>query len=101
RHTRFDCDWSSDVCSSDLGLSMSVLLMLTLLLGAKPDRPDLGGRVVNQAGEPLRGATAFIYTAAARVGINPYCPSCYTDCAKSRSEERRVGKERRCGVTQE
>src|SRR2546430_7239720 len=20
RHTRFDCDWSSDVCSSDLGL---------------------------------------------------------------------------------
>src|SRR5256886_313641 len=22
RHTRFDCDWSSDVCSSDLGLTM-------------------------------------------------------------------------------
>src|SRR2546430_8694808 len=21
RHTRFDCDWSSDVCSSDLGAS--------------------------------------------------------------------------------
>src|SRR2546430_12497641 len=21
RHTRFDCDWSSDVCSSDLGFS--------------------------------------------------------------------------------
>src|SRR2546430_17531842 len=21
RHTRFDCDWSSDVCSSDLGSS--------------------------------------------------------------------------------
>src|SRR5256886_9994050 len=21
RHTRFDCDWSSDVCSSDLGLA--------------------------------------------------------------------------------
>src|SRR5256886_6336555 len=21
RHTRFDCDWSSDVCSSDLGIS--------------------------------------------------------------------------------
>src|SRR2546430_13453877 len=21
RHTRFDCDWSSDVCSSDLGKS--------------------------------------------------------------------------------
>src|SRR6266478_7301449 len=23
RHTRFDCDWSSDVCSSDLGSSNS------------------------------------------------------------------------------
>jgi hypothetical protein len=39
--------------------------------------------VVNQAGEPLRDATAFIYTAAVRVGISPYCPSCYADCAKS------------------
>src|SRR5688572_31568025 len=28
RHTRFDCDWSSDVCSSDLG----------------PARPDRGWR---------------------------------------------------------
>src|SRR2546430_14590026 len=24
RHTRFDCDWSSDVCSSDLGFAISV-----------------------------------------------------------------------------
>src|SRR6201996_3865374 len=24
RHTRFDCDWSSDVCSSDLGLDFSL-----------------------------------------------------------------------------
>src|SRR2546430_7574773 len=23
RHTRFDCDWSSDVCSSDLGYTVS------------------------------------------------------------------------------
>src|SRR2546430_12687501 len=22
RHTRFDCDWSSDVCSSDLGMTV-------------------------------------------------------------------------------
>jgi hypothetical protein len=62
---------------------MSVLIMLSLLLGANPDRPDLAGRVANQAGEPVRGASVFIYTAAARVGINPYCPSCYADCAKS------------------
>lgn len=62
---------------------MSVLLVLALILGANSDRPDLAGRVANQAGEPLPGATVFIYTAAARVGINPYCPSCYVDCAKS------------------
>src|SRR2546430_6569133 len=24
RHTRFDCDWSSDVCSSDLGFMVTV-----------------------------------------------------------------------------
>src|SRR2546430_3857572 len=23
RHTRFDCDWSSDVCSSDLGIPLT------------------------------------------------------------------------------
>src|SRR2546427_7616514 len=23
RHTRFDCDWSSDVCSSDLALTLN------------------------------------------------------------------------------
>src|SRR2546430_12043875 len=26
RHTRFDCDWSSDVCSSDLGLASLEIL---------------------------------------------------------------------------
>src|SRR5256886_4086447 len=25
RHTRFDCDWSSDVCSSDLGIGVYAL----------------------------------------------------------------------------
>src|SRR2546430_3965689 len=25
RHTRFDCDWSSDVCSSDLALAAAIL----------------------------------------------------------------------------
>src|SRR2546430_11369460 len=28
RHTRFDCDWSSDVCSSDLGVADVQLLDL-------------------------------------------------------------------------
>src|SRR5205085_5719848 len=27
RHTRFDCDWSSDVCSSDLGCELGVVVV--------------------------------------------------------------------------
>src|SRR2546430_10771644 len=34
RHTRFDCDWSSDVCSSDLVITPSVQI-LPSSLGAK------------------------------------------------------------------
>src|SRR2546427_11729612 len=37
RHTRFDCDWSSDVCSSDLGSGKTTLL--NVITGyVKPDR---------------------------------------------------------------
>src|SRR2546430_10604704 len=28
RHTRFDCDWSSDVCSSDLSLNQMMIANL-------------------------------------------------------------------------
>src|SRR5256886_10016015 len=31
RHTRFDCDWSSDVCSSDLLMVDRVAFLLQLL----------------------------------------------------------------------
>src|SRR5256886_9736407 len=34
RHTRFDCDWSSDVCSSDLATGMSRSLWFLLALGS-------------------------------------------------------------------
>src|SRR5688572_33045241 len=30
RHTRFDCDWSSDVCSSDLSAVAAVAAVITL-----------------------------------------------------------------------
>src|SRR5256886_5121996 len=44
RHTRFDCDWSSDVCSSDLGacsfpIPMTPMIPILLLLMA----PDTAG----------------------------------------------------------
>src|SRR2546430_11862861 len=38
RHTRFDCDWSSDVCSSDLGRLAHVnLIPLTPTPGSRWD----------------------------------------------------------------
>src|SRR2546430_8146570 len=44
RHTRFDCDWSSDVCSSDLGaVAVTVFPYLTKLMSS--DRLDLTGDV--------------------------------------------------------
>src|SRR5256886_4583290 len=39
RHTRFDCDWSSDVCSSDLLVA---------------DNPHLAEVVTLEPGEPIR-----------------------------------------------
>src|SRR5688572_33505478 len=67
RHTRFDCDWSSDVCSSDLlRLRPKPLRLLSSLRHR---------RVLSRPPAPSRPTTA---TSAAR---------------SSRSEERRVGKE--------
>src|SRR6266853_5551766 len=43
RHTRFDCDWSSDVCSSDLWDAQDEQLVENFLIG--PDH-----RVVERVG---------------------------------------------------
>src|SRR2546430_13546919 len=39
RHTRFDCDWSSDVCSSDLRVSGSIVARLVLRGKGRRMRP--------------------------------------------------------------
>src|SRR5688572_32095654 len=74
RHTRFDCDWSSDVCSSDLPRFSAIYAFtpteelrrrLTLLYGVVPQQIDFN----DNPGETLAAAEAM------------------------RSEERRVGKE--------
>src|SRR5207237_5087776 len=63
RHTRFKCDWSSDVCSSDL-------FFLHASMGCNLPAPN--------------GLFAARSTATIRRTIS---------CSKARSEERRVGKE--------
>src|SRR6266853_1847021 len=56
RHTRFDCDWSSDVCSSDLDELPAVLHLggerqcLAAGAGAEIDDPHARPRVGEQGG---------------------------------------------------
>src|SRR2546430_6891611 len=79
RHTRFDCDWSSDVCSSDLDGTLTVGAMTTyteLMASAEAKaRPILAEVVGTIADVQVRNRGT--------IGGNV--------CA--RSEERRVGKE--------
>src|SRR2546430_6712546 len=39
RHTRFDCDWSSDVCSSDLPAALPFTVEQLVLMGRYPHAP--------------------------------------------------------------
>src|SRR5207237_4430998 len=77
RHTRFKCDWSSDVCSSDLFVMAGVGAFYLLT-----KRDEIYGRTFLRAGV-LSG------TVAAILQLFP--------TGDMRSEERRVGKECRCG----
>src|SRR5205085_6984248 len=84
RHTRFDCDWSSDVCSSDLQGQRAQNGEIEVEIGGGRGLRWLGGgaalegseqeREQHQAGEAQRAGGG-----EAR--------------QRSRSEERRVGKE--------
>src|SRR2546430_13745835 len=72
RHTRFDCDWSSDVCSSDLSKTEA---RRTALAAGVPVTPGVDHAIT------LPEARQF----AREHG--------YPVLLKARSEERRVGKE--------
>src|SRR2546430_13169040 len=78
RHTRFDCDWSSDVCSSDLRavaeFARGAGLPLAVHLAESREETQL----------VADGAGPFAEALRAR-GIRV--------AARGRSEERRVGKE--------
>src|SRR2546430_15149648 len=107
RHTRFDCDWSSDVCSSDLAAPAPAG---TPRGDGTRDRPwDLatalsGGRGRVQPGDTiwLRGGTytgnfdgTLTGTSTAPIVVRQYPGERATIDGNLhvRSEERRVGKE--------
>src|SRR5438309_5805395 len=74
RHTRWNCDWSSDVCSSDLTWVLAKLGAEVVAI----DKAPLDPRVAALPGVEWRGESAF--------ALDP-------ENVGSRSEERRVGKE--------
>src|SRR2546430_8415191 len=79
RHTRFDCDWSSDVCSSDLGA--------TLVDDGGQGWSSTGAWNTASSSTDIKGGLHWTATtggpATATATWQPQIP---------RSEERRVGK---------
>src|SRR2546430_5906981 len=73
RHTRFDCDWSSDVCSSDLVWAAPIRTFLGLRIGVART-VNLNRRLTDEEWERLVVQLREVF---------------------NRSEERRVGEEGR------
>src|SRR2546430_7324481 len=79
RHTRFDCDWSSDVCSSDLeGIPVSEYAPLAKQFKPKPFPARDWAKLARET-----GMRYMVMTTKHHEGF----------CHFDRSEERRVGKE--------
>src|SRR2546430_12523699 len=81
RHTRFDCDWSSDVCSSDLTSSGEEILMSSVAHDASLFVPPAEVEEV-ELYHPRTFVGKYIWSQDAKIIAVQY-----------RSEERRVGKE--------
>src|SRR5256886_7438556 len=80
RHTRFDCDWSSDVCSSDLEPGMGEW--------------DLTVDDIKSATERAKDAMAALEGKRQVHVTTPVGTDFYVSIeGRPRSEERRVGKE--------
>src|SRR2546430_4535792 len=96
RHTRFDCDWSSDVCSSDLAeaaealkLTPEDLKQLHLIDEIIPE-PEGGAQ-----NDPAAIAKCLASVLERQLReLQHASPNDLVSCRhKKRSEERRVGKE--------
>src|SRR5690606_42000547 len=84
RHTRFSRDWSSDVCSSDLGGSVSISSAFTV---------NKHVAEVYHAWRHLESLPLFMEHLDS---VRQITDNVSEWKAKVRSEERRVGKECRC-----
>src|SRR2546430_17624187 len=91
RHTRFDCDWSSDVCSSDLLRADDVRAdhaLHHLEVAHAPDRDALV-----ELDQLLGELVELLVVARLRVHLDERQTGAFARSVEMRSEERRVGKE--------
>src|SRR5207253_5378999 len=96
RHTRWPRDWSSDVCSSDLARHVEAAPVAVGALESDIARGRIGANARQEIAQRHAGvladhAPAFDADVLGDVGLLRQCREL------ARSEERRVGKERRCG----
>src|SRR2546427_10276807 len=61
RHTRFDCDWSSDVCSSDLKANGRVYLYYRCYSKLRSKRTANAEKCSHQSGHPVAQVDAFVW----------------------------------------
>src|SRR5690606_41013823 len=89
RHTRFSRDWSSDVCSSDLGSAQGQALVQGYRLGTSQYFADYPEDI------QLYGLSfsTILPTGTTLSGELSYRPNMPIQISAVRSEERRVGKE--------
>ena len=66
-------------------------LIVVLASGSSAVEPglELQGRVVDPGARPVPGAKVFVYTAGPRVGVGSACPSCYPECGKTATTDKR------------
>src|SRR5207247_8040408 len=97
RHTRSTRDWSSDVCSSDLGVAV---VRLSDLVSAVPEAERLGTgdpeiTGITHDSRRVKAGDLFVCIPGLKMDGHAFLKTAV------RSEERRVGKESRCGGARE
>src|SRR6266478_3266116 len=107
RHTRFDCDWSSDVCSSDLSMREDLEIEQPYVVPGLPDRcrdalqaerfePQVDLRIHESAGMDEQDAHGSMTSAAAARGVAFILNSALCSGPMNR-ESLRVGREHAAG----
>src|SRR5205085_9354310 len=93
-HTRFDCDWSSDVCSSDLAAEVSKTPGRGPWVADLVFRYTVGTATYTSSLYSATGEPGFYLRRTAERIVRQHRPGTNALVAyPRRSEERRVGKE--------